>query len=68
MAFETIVGEVVGEEDVKLCPDVIVTHLMQKVHGFGSSAVSGGRAYIREEKEKKGRAKEGLRLSPRMKT
>lgn len=35
-----VVSKIVREEYVEFCPDIIVSHLMQKLHGFSSSAIS----------------------------
>ena len=41
MAAVSVVVEVVGKHDEKLGFDIIVSHLMKKLHGPGSSTVSG---------------------------
>lgn len=38
---KAIIGEVVREEDVELCFDIVVSHLVQKVHGFCSGTIPG---------------------------
>lgn len=44
MAAISVIGQVVGEQDVELGLYIIVVHLVQKIHGLGSSPLPGYRA------------------------